>query len=89
MDEKKISLPLVGEALTEMNNQIVALENAIELVHKKVMQESEAQLLAAAEKDKEIASLKESSIKALQGMESVINKLNSVLEQNGAGNNNN
>ncbi len=89
MDEKKISLPLVGEALTEMNNQIVALENAIELAHKKVMQESEAQLLAAAEKDKEIASLKESSIKALQGMESVINKLNSVLEQNGAGNNNN
>lgn len=89
MDEKKISLPLVGEALTEMNNQIVALENAIELAHKKVMQESEAQLLVAAEKDKEIASLKESSIKALQGMESVINKLNSVLEQNGAGNNNN
>ena len=89
MDEKKISLPLVGEALTEMNNQIVALENAIEVAHKKVMQESEAQLLAAAEKDKEIASLKESSIKALQGMESVINKLNSVLEQNGAGNNNN
>ena len=89
MDEKKISLPLVGEALTEMNNQIVVLENAIELAHKKVMQESEAQLLVAAEKDKEIASLKESSIKALQGMESVINKLNSVLEQNGAGNNNN
>ena len=89
MDEKKISLPLVGEALTEMNNQIVALENAIELAHKKVMQESEAQLLVAAEKDKEIASLKESSIKALQGMESVINKLDSVLEQNGAGNNNN
>ena len=67
----------------------MALENAIELAHKKVMQESEAQLLVAAEKDKEIASLKESSIKALQGMESVINKLNSVLEQNGAGNNNN
>ena len=89
MDEKKIDLPLTAEALVELNNLIVSIENTLDEAQKKVMQNAEANALACAQKDKEINALKESSLKALQGMESVINKLNSVLEQDGSSNNNN
>ena len=89
MDEKKIVLPLTDEALAELNNMAGALENAVEAAQKTAGLKAEACLAQIAEKDKKISELKEASLKALQGMDAVINKLNSVLEQDGSGNNNN
>ncbi len=89
MEDKKINFPQTEEALSKLNNALLTLSAALDLKiqNAKKIKESSAEILA--EKDRQIEQLKTSSAKALRGMEEIINKLTSVMEKNGSGNNNN
>ncbi len=89
MEEKKTTLSRTADALAELNNLVLALENTTEITQKSLAQRREADSFALKEKEEKIAALKESSEKALDGVAAVIDKLNTILEKDGSGNNNN
>ena len=89
METKKITPEDIADAAARLNNALTGLEEAIEIKNREIKDREQTNLQAAVEKDKQNQTLKAASERALRNMESIINKLNSVLETDGSGNNNN
>lgn len=88
-ESKKVNLVKSIDACSQLSNALLLLNEAI-AQKKKELDTSKADFeKSLANKDSEFESLKLSSAQALASLENVINKLSSVLEKDGSGNNNN
>lgn len=89
MTEKKFELPQTNEALAELSDTLVNLNNVL-AAKKNELKNTEKQndaLLRSREKQLEL--LKEASENVLGNIDEMIVKLDKVLENNGTGNDNN
>ena len=79
----------LNDAYAALNNALIELDSAVEAKQKALAAERgkfDADLL---KKDTRIKNLKKSSEKALASMESIIEKLNLILDKDGSNNNRN
>lgn len=89
MTEKKFELPQTNDALAELSDTLVNLNNVL-AAKKNELKNTEKQndaLLRSREKQLEL--LKEASENVLGNIDEMIVKLDKVLENNGTGNDNN
>ncbi len=89
MTEKKFELPQTNDALAELSDTLVNLNNVLAAKKnelKNVEKQNDALLKS---REKKLALLKEASENVLGNIDEMIVKLDKVLENNGTGNDNN
>lgn len=89
MTEKKFELPQTNDALAELSDTLVNLNNVLAAKKnelKNVEKQNDALLKS---REKQLALLKEASENVLGNIDEMIVKLDKVLENNGTGNDNN
>lgn len=88
MTEKKFELPQTNDALAELSDTLVNLNNV--LAAKNELKNAEKQNDALLKsRERQLALLKEASENVLGNIDEMIVKLDKVLENNGTGNDNN
>lgn len=89
MTEKKFELPQTNDALAELSDTLVNLNNVL-AAKKNGLKNAEKQNDALLKsREKQLALLKEASENVLGNIDKMIVKLDKVLENNGTGNDNN
>lgn len=89
MTEKKFELPQTNDALAELSDTLVNLNNVLAAKKnelKNVEKQNDALLKS---REKQLVLLKEASENVLGNIDEMIVKLDKVLENNGTGNDNN
>lgn len=89
MTEKKFELPQTNDALAELSDTLVNLNNVLAAKKnelKNIEKQNDALLKS---REKQLALLKEASENVLGNIDKMIVKLDKVLENNGTGNDNN
>lgn len=79
----------LNDAYAALNNALVELDSAVEAKQKVLSAERDKFDADLLKKDTRIKNLKKSSEKALASMESIIEKLNLILDKDGSNNNRN
>lgn len=89
MTEKKFELPQTNDALAELSDTLVNLNNVL-AAKKNELKNAEKQNDALLKsRERQLALLKEASENVLGNIDEMIVKLDKVLENNGTGNDNN
>ena len=89
MTEKNSELPLTGEAIAELSKALAQLNEIIGQKKNELTRQEKKQLAEAKESKAKIDLLKSTSLKILENINNVQKRLDKVLENNGASNNNN
>lgn len=88
-DIKKIEFAETNNALAELSEMLLLLGNAIDEKKAALAAEEKKLQTEAADSEKRLKILKDSSQNVINNIDSIINKLDKVLENDGSGNNNN
>ena len=88
-DIKKIEFAETNNALAELSEMLLLLGNAIDEKKAALAAEEKKLQTEAADSKKRLKILKDSSQNVINNIDSIINKLDKVLENDGSGNNNN
>lgn len=88
-DIKKIEFAETNNALAELSEMLLLLGNAIDEKKEALAAEEKKLQSAAADNEKRLKILKDSSQNVINNIDLIINKLDKVLENDGSGNNNN
>lgn len=89
MSDKNFDLPQINQALADLSEVIIELNNAVASKKAEIKNNVKATENQLKEKDAKLNILRESSQNVLDNIGTIITKLDKVLENNGSSNNNN
>lgn len=89
MSDKNFDLPQINQALADLSEVIIELNNAVAAKKAEIKNSVKATENQLKEKDAKLNILRESSQNVLDNIGTIITKLDKVLENNGSSNNNN
>ena len=89
MSDKNFDLPQINQALADLSEVIIELNNAVASKKAEIKNSAKATENQLKEKDAKLNILRESSQNVLDNIGTIITKLDKVLENNGSSNNNN
>ncbi len=89
MSDKNFDLPQINQALADLSEVIIELNNAVAAKKAEIKNSAKATENQLKEKDAKLNILRESSQNVLDNIGTIITKLDKVLENNGSSNNNN
>lgn len=89
MSDKNFDLPQINQALADLSEVIIELNNAVAAKKAEIKNNVKATENQLKEKDAKLNILRESSQNVLDNIGTIITKLDKVLENNGSSNNNN
>lgn len=78
-----------NQALGSLSEIVVRVETALKTKQNALLEEQKEQKTLLNLRNKQLEELKMASSNVVQNIDSIINSLDSVLEDNGSGNNNN
>lgn len=88
-DTKNILLPKTNEAISELSNALAHLNEVLDGKKKEVLQRQKKFAADIKLREKKIEAMKSSYAQIIDNVDSVINRLDKVLEKDGSGNNHN
>lgn len=88
-DTQKFDFAMTNKELAELSVAIAGLNTALSAKKNELMGKGKTEELNNKEQRAKIELLQESSQNVVNNIDSVINKLNTILENNGTSNNNN
>ncbi|MBP3347120.1 MAG: hypothetical protein J6L86_08865 [Alphaproteobacteria bacterium] len=88
-DTKNILLPKTNEAISELSSALAHLNEVLDGKKKEVLQRQKKFAADIKLRDKKIEAMKSSYAQIIDNVDSVINRLDKVLEKDGSGNNHN
>lgn len=88
-DTKNILLPKTNEAISELSSALAHLNEVLDGKKKEVLQRQKKFAADIKLRDKKIEAMKSSYAQLIDNVDSVINRLDKVLEKDGSGNNHN
>ncbi len=88
-DTKNILLPKTNEAISELSNALAHLNEVLDGKKKEVLQRQKKFVADIKLREKKIEAMKSSYAQIIDNVDSVINRLDKVLEKDGSGNNHN
>ena len=88
-DTKNPYLPKTNEALAELSSALARLSLILDDKKKEISSNTQNLKSELSQKDKKIEMMKASYTKIIDNVDSVINRLDKVLEKDGSSNNNN
>lgn len=86
---KNTNLPATTEAIAELSSALAYLNEVMGDKQKEISLSKKKAETELKSKDKKIENLKSAYTKIINNVDSVINRLDKVLEKDGSGNNNN
>ncbi len=86
-DTKNILLPKTNEAISELSSALAHLTEVLDGKKKEVLQKQKKFAADIKLRDKKIEAMKSSYAQIINNVDSVINRLDKVLEKDGSGNN--
>lgn len=89
MSDKNFDLPQINQALADLSEVIIELNNAVAAKKAEIKNSAKTTENQLKEKDAKLNILRESSQNVLDNIGTIITKLDKVLENNGSSNNNN
>ena len=88
-DTKNILLPKTNAAISELSSALAHLNEVLDGKKKEVLQRQKKFAADIKLRDKKIEAMKSSYAQIIDNIDSVINRLDKVLEKDGSGNNHN
>ncbi|MDY4841313.1 MAG: hypothetical protein SO314_02970 [Alphaproteobacteria bacterium] len=88
-DTKNILLPKTNEAISELSSALAHLNEVLDDKKKEVLQRQKKFAADIKLRDKKIEAMKSSYAQIIDNVDSVINRLDKVLEKDGSGHNHN
>ncbi len=88
-DTKNILLPKTNEAISELSSALARLNEVLDGKKKEVLQRQKKFAADIRLRDKKIEAMTSSYAQIIDNVDSVINRLDKVLEKDGSGNNHN
>lgn len=89
MDNNFFEFPETTKALAELSADIVKITSALKAENEKLSIENNKHVETIAQKDSNLLKLQQSSLEVISDLDGLISQLDTVLDKNGASNNNN